>query len=112
MPNEIKFDIITTRLVSLSICSKKKRDNNFAAFFSIKREAYMTEYREFLTELGYDTYRKGGTFFLDLMDEVVSMLQDGKSNDEVRVLIPCIFIEHYHFYYEIFLKKALMVLYF
>lgn len=52
-------------------------------------------------ELGYDNNEKGATFFLDAVDEIGYLLSVGASEDEVRVMIPPILLDSYHFAYEV-----------
>ena len=61
----------------------------------------MKEFREYLIELGCDTSIDGGKFFVDLLEEVVCLLQDGFTDEEVVAILPSICLEYYHFYYEI-----------
>ena len=52
-------------------------------------------------ELGYDNNEKGATFFSDAVDEIGYLLSVGASEDEVRVMIPPILLDSYHFAYEV-----------
>ena len=61
----------------------------------------MKEFREYLIELGCDTSIDGGNFFVDLLEEVVCLLQEGFSDEDVLAILPSICLEYYHFYYEI-----------
>jgi len=40
-------------------------------------------------------------FFSDLIDEVYGLLMNGKSEKEVIELLPCIYLENYHFDYGV-----------
>ena len=61
----------------------------------------MKECREFLIDRGYDTSVEGGNYFVDLVEEVVCFLNQDKSIEEIRELLPSLYLEYYHFYYEV-----------
>ena len=54
-----------------------------------------------MDNLGYDTSSVGAKFFLDLIDETYGLLVKGMSVDEVTKMLPCIYLENYHFDYEV-----------
>jgi len=58
-------------------------------------------YNDFMRSIGYNIDNKGGMFFIDLMGHVVDLINEGKSEEEIKDLIPCYCIEYYHFCYEI-----------
>jgi hypothetical protein len=58
-------------------------------------------YKNLLDNLGYDTSCVGAMFFSDLIDEVYEYLMNGKSEEEVINLLPCIYLENYHFDYGV-----------
>ena len=58
-------------------------------------------YNEFMRNVGYNIDTKGGMFFIDLMGHVVDMINEGKTEEEIRELIPRYYVEYYHFCYEI-----------
>ena len=66
---------------------------------------FLKECREFLIELGYDTSITGGLFFVDLLEEVVCMLNSNRDDDYIKKMLPSLYIEYYHFYYEISAKR-------
>jgi hypothetical protein len=61
----------------------------------------LKECREFLIDRGYDTSVEGGNYFVDLVEEVVCFLNQDKSIEEIRELLPSLYLEYYHFYYEV-----------
>lgn len=54
-----------------------------------------------LEELGFDVSLKGALLFDDLIEEVVQLLNSKKSEEELRKALPSIYLENYHFIYEI-----------
>jgi len=60
-----------------------------------------SRYKNLLDNLGYDTSSVGAMFFSDLIDEVYGLLMNGKSEKEVIELLPCIYLENYHFDYGV-----------
>jgi hypothetical protein len=61
----------------------------------------ITEYKLLLRRLGYDVESKGAVYFLDLIDDVRRLLNEGYNADEVKELLPRYYLENYHFYYEV-----------
>ena len=61
-------------------------------------------YKNLLDNLGYDTNCVGAVYFSDLIDETYEALMDGKSVDEVIELLPCIYLDNYHFDYGVGMK--------
>ena len=60
-----------------------------------------SRYKNLLDNLGYDTSSVGAMFFIDLIDETYGLLVDGKSEEEVINMLPCIYLENYHFDYGV-----------
>lgn len=58
-------------------------------------------YKGILSELGYDTDLLGSMFFIDLLGDVCTLLNEGKDNEEIRKLLPSYYLEYYHFCYEV-----------
>ena len=56
------------------------------------------DYREILENLGFDMKKKGAIFFIDLIGDVQNLLKEGKSEEEIKELLPRYYLEYYHFY--------------
>ena len=63
-------------------------------------ERYELYKREF-TKLGFDTSIREAQYFYDMIDEVRTLVNEGKNYDEILEMIPRISLEYYHFYYEV-----------
>lgn len=63
-------------------------------------ERYKLYKREF-TKLGFDTSIREAQYFYDMIDEVRTLVNEGKNYDEILEMIPRISLEYYHFYYEV-----------
>ena len=60
-----------------------------------------SEYEGLFKNLGYDVKLKGAMLFNDLLDEVRNLLKEGMSDKEIKEFLPSIYLEYYHFCYEI-----------
>ena len=60
-----------------------------------------SEYKGVLSALGYNTESKGAILFMDLLNEVRNLLNEEKTEEEIRKLLPRYYLEDYHFCYEI-----------
>lgn len=59
-------------------------------------ERYKLYKREF-TKLGFDTSIREAQYFYDMIDEVRTLVNEGKNYDEILEMIPRISLEYYHF---------------
>ena len=59
------------------------------------------QYRELLANLGYDVSLKGAAYFIELIDEVRNLFSEGKSDEEIKELLPRYYLEYYHFILEV-----------
>lgn len=73
------------------------------AFFYEKEIIIMDkeDQKNLLKELGYSLDSLGSVFFLDLVGDVISLLEEQKSKKDIKILLPRYYLEYYHFYYEI-----------
>ena len=58
------------------------------------------EYRGVFEGLGYDVDTKGALFFGELIEDARELLKEGKSEEEVKEILPGCYTEYYHFVYE------------
>lgn len=67
-----------------------------------KEELFLQEqYKELLRNLGYDVSLTGAAYFIELIDEVRTLFREGKSEEEIRELLPRYYLEYYHFILEV-----------
>ena len=59
------------------------------------------EYKSIFKELGYDVNNKGSIYYGALLDDVVELVEEGKSTEEIKNIFPSICLELYHFYFEV-----------
>jgi len=59
------------------------------------------QYKELLANLGYDVSLKGAAYFIELIDEVRELFREGKSDEEIKELLPRYYLEYYHFILEV-----------
>ena len=60
-------------------------------------EYYKGEFKE----LGFDVDSKGFVLFADLLQDVRGLFAEGKTEEEIRELLPRYYLEQYHFVQEI-----------
>ena len=59
------------------------------------------EYKGVLEKFGFDINTKGAILFLDLVVEIKELFKEGKTEEEIRKVLPSYYLEHYHFIHEI-----------
>lgn len=55
------------------------------------------EYKNLMGSLGYDINHKGFILFVSLTEEVRDLLKERESIEEVKKLLPSVYLEEYHF---------------
>ena len=59
-----------------------------------------SDYQMVFEGLGYNVKSKGAMFFGDLIGDVRELLKEGKTEEEIKELLPRYYVEYYHFCYE------------
>lgn len=59
------------------------------------------EYSDVLKKEGYNVETNGAMFFGSLLDEVRALLAEGKTEEEIKLLLPRYYVEDYHFFFEV-----------
>ena len=67
----------------------------------MKKEYMKDEYKVVFEGLGYNVKSKGAMFFGDLIGDVRVLLKEGKTEEEIKELLPRYYVEYYHFCYEV-----------
>ena len=67
----------------------------------MKKEYMKDEYKVVFEGLGYNVKSKGAMFFGDLIGDVRELLKEGKTEEEIKELLPRYYVEYYHFCYEV-----------
>lgn len=61
----------------------------------------LDEYKGVLEKFGFDVNTKGFVLFADVTQEIQQLFNEGKTEEEIRELLPSYYLEHYHFIHEI-----------
>ena len=58
------------------------------------------QYKQLMDMLGYDVNKKGFALFVNVAEEVRSLLKQEMSHDDIMAVLPSLFLEEYHFYLD------------